>query len=235
MSAPAFSIEVPRRTFLPALPRTGLAAAALVVLALAIRLAFGTVADVAWMIDCNERWLQGAVPYRDFLEINPPASLMLYWPAVAAARALGAPSEWGVLAFGFAAAASAIGLSGLVLRRATTLPASVLLAAIVALLVLPGQSFCERDHLAAVLGLPFLAVALARAERAEVTAWAALLAGVGAGAMAAIKPPYALIGIGVALYLARRLGARAVLRAPGILCRGRDWPHLRGEHWPVLP
>ena len=98
MSAPAFSIYATRRTFLPTLPRTWLAAAMLVVLALTIRFAFGTVADVAWMIDCNERWLLGAVPYRDFLEINPPASLMLYWPAVAAARALGVPSEWGVLA-----------------------------------------------------------------------------------------------------------------------------------------
>src|SRR5580698_5050247 len=130
MSAPAFSIDGSRRTFLPALPKAWFAVAALVVLALAIRFAFGTVADVAWMIDCNERWLQGAVPYRDFLEINPPASLMLYWPAVAAARALGAPGEWGVLAFGFAAAAGAIGFSGLVLRRAAPLPASIPLAAI---------------------------------------------------------------------------------------------------------
>ena len=214
MSAPAFSIYATRRTFLPTLPRTWLAAAMLVVLALTIRFAFGTVADVAWMIDCNERWLLGAVPYRDFLEINPPASLMLYWPAVAAARALGVPSEWGVLAFGLAVSAGAIGLSGLVLRGAPPLAASVPLAAIVALLVLPGESFCERDHLAAMLGLPFLAVALARAERTQVAEWTALLAGLGAGAMAAIKPPYAVIGVGVALYLARRVGWRAVLRAP---------------------
>jgi hypothetical protein len=214
MSAPAFSIDAPRRTFLPALPRAWFAAAGLVLLALAIRFAFGTVADVAWMIDCNERWLAGAIPYRDFLEINPPASLMLYWPAVAAARAVGAPSEWGVLLFGFAASAAAIGVAGLVLRRTPPLPASIPLAAIVALLVLPGESFCERDHLAAVFGLPFLAVALARAERTELALWAALLAGFGAGAMAAIKPPYALIGVGVALYLARRVGWRAVLRAP---------------------
>jgi hypothetical protein len=214
MSAPAVSIEAPRRAVLPALPWMGFAAAALVVLVLAIRFAFGTVADVAWMIDCNERWLDGAVPYRDFLEINPPASIMLYWPAVAAARAFGAPGEWGVLAFGFAAAAGAIGFSGLVLRRAAPLSASVLMATIVALLVLPGESFCERDHLAAVLGLPLLAVALARAERVDIAAWAALLAGLGAGAMAAIKPPYALIGVGVALYLARRVGWRTVLRAP---------------------
>ena len=193
-------------------PGVWVAAAALVAIALAAQLKFGMMADVAWLIDCDERWLGGAVPYRDFFEINPPASLLLYLPAVAAARALGIPSEAAVTAFGFLAAAGAMALSAAILRRAAG-PA-LLLAAIVAFAALPGETFCERDHLAALFGVPFLATALARAERASVPLPLALIAGVGAGAMAAIKPPYALIGLLLAAYLWFRVGRRAVLKAP---------------------
>ncbi len=189
-------------------------AAALVGLALLVQLKFGMMADVAWLIDCDERWLAGAVPYRDFLEINPPASLLLYLPAVAVARTLGLPSEAFVTAFGFLAAGATIGLSALILRRGPPIAPSVGLAAIVALILLPGESFGERDHLAAVFGVPFLAATLRRGDGGRPGFALALLAGVGAGLMAAIKPPYALIGVMLALYLVARVGWRAVLRAP---------------------
>ena len=201
-----------RRAAAFALPGMWAAAAALVALGLAAQLKFGMMADVAWLIDCDERWLAGAVPYRDFFEINPPASLLLYLPAVAAAKLLGVSSEAAVTAFGFLAAAAAIGLSAAILRRAAG-PA-VLLAAIVAFVALPGQTFCERDHLAALFGVPFLSLALARAERAPVPLALALIAGAGAGVMAAIKPPYALIGLMLAAYVWLRVGRRAVLKAP---------------------
>jgi hypothetical protein len=191
--------------------RAWLAAGAIVALAVAVQVRFGMMADVAWLIDCDERWLAGAQPYRDFLELNPPASLWLYGPAVALARALGAPSEAIVSAFGFAAAFGAIGLSALILREAS---ARLALAALVALILLPGQTFCERDHLAAVFGVPFLAVALARARGAAVPVALSAAAGLGAGAMAAIKPPYALIGAVLALYQLRRSGCWATLRSP---------------------
>ena len=79
--------------------------------------------------------------------------------------------------------------------------------------MLPGQSFDERDHLAAVYGLPFLAVSAARAARAPVDARLALLAGLGAGLMAAIKPPYALVAIVLLPYLVRRAGVVPLLKA----------------------
>ncbi len=191
-----------------------LAAAALVAAAVAIQLRFGMMADVAWLVDCDERWLAGAVPYRDFVEINPPASLLLYLAPVAAARALGVAPETAVSVFGFLCAGAALGLSALILRRGPPVGASVALSAIIALVVLPGETFCERDHLAAVFGLPLLAMALARAEGMRVNIALALVAGLGAGAMAAIKPPYALIGLLLAAFVARRTGLRAVVNAP---------------------
>lgn len=209
MSVSALSAGgVPRA---PAVPTIWIATGALFALALATQLTFGMMADVGWLAHCDERWLDGAAPYRDFIEINPPASLLLYLPAVAAARALGLHSELCVAAFTFLAAGTAMALSLAALRRVRP---GVALAAALALVVLPGETFGERDHLAAVFGVPLLALALARAEGERPALWLALAAGVGAGLMAAIKPPYALVGVALALYLAARIGWRAVLRAP---------------------
>ena len=176
---------------------------------------FGLLGDVSWLITVDEKWLGGATPYRDIIEINPPASLMLYWPAVALARELGVAPEFTVAAFGFLSIAAGLALAAAILARAGLmdrlggLGAAV---AVVALAVLPGQSFDERDHLAAVYGLPFLAVAAARAARAPVDARLALLAGLGAGLMAAIKPPYALVAIVLLPYLVRRAGLATLLK-----------------------
>ena len=51
-----------------------------------------------------------------------------------------------------------------------------------------------------------------RARARRIGGWRSL-AGVGAGAMAAIKPPYALVAIALAPYLARRIGVRALIGA----------------------
>jgi len=32
---------------------------------------FGAIADVSWMITICEKWLDGAIPYVDFVETNP--------------------------------------------------------------------------------------------------------------------------------------------------------------------
>ena len=196
-----------------ALAPAWLAGAVPVALAVWTQARFGMMADVSWLIDCDERWLDGAVPYRDFIETNPPASLWLYLPAVAAARALGLRSELLVSAYGFALAAVALALGAAILRRVAPAPA-LAVAAVFALVVLPGQTFGERDHLAAILGAPFVALMLARAEGAGVALPLAVLAGLMAGGMAAVKPPYALIGALPALYVLTRGGWRAALTAP---------------------
>ncbi len=186
------------------------------VAAMLLQWRFGLLGDVSWLITVDEKWLDGATPYRDLIEINPPASLMLYWPAVALARVLGVAPEFTVAAFGFLSIAAGRGHAAAILARAGLLDRLGALAASVALTafaVLPGQSFDERDHLAAVYGLPFLAVSAARAARAPVDARLALLAGLGAGAMAAIKPPYALVAIVLLPYLVRRIGVARLLKA----------------------
>jgi hypothetical protein len=181
-------------------------------IALATQLWFGMLGDVSWLITVDEKWLSGQVPYVDFIEINPPASLLLYWPAVFLAHALGLRAELVVSAFGFASVGASLGLSALITRRAGLtvgpLPYAFVL---IALAVLPGEAFCERDHLAAVYALPFLALCVARAERGSIDLRLAALAGVGVGLMAAIKPPYALAAIAIAPYLWRRIGIRGLI------------------------
>jgi hypothetical protein len=71
------------------------------VVAIGLQCRFGLLGDVSWLITVDEKWLDGATPYRAVIEINPPASLMLYWPAVALARVLGVAPEFTVAAFGF--------------------------------------------------------------------------------------------------------------------------------------
>ena len=38
--------------------------------------------DVSWLITVNEKLLAGQRAYVDFIEVNPPASIWLYTPAV---------------------------------------------------------------------------------------------------------------------------------------------------------
>jgi hypothetical protein len=202
-------------------PAGGLAAALtpIVVIGLAailLQWRFGLLGDVSWLITVDEKWLDGATPYRDIIEINPPASLMLYGPAVALARVLGVAPEFTVAAFGFLSIAAGLGLAAAILSRAGLIDRIGALGASIALIafaVLPGQSFDERDHLAAVYGLPFLAVSAARAARAPLDARLALLAGLGAGLMAVIKPPYALVAIVLLPYIVRRAGIVPLLKA----------------------
>ncbi len=208
-----------RGRFPPAVRRLPVAIAlwlAIGLVAVALQVHYGLLGDVSWQITIDEKWLDGQTPYLDFIEINPPASPLLYWPAVALARLVGVWPEFTVAAFSFLSVAASLGLSAAILRRAELIGRVGPLAlgvALVALAVLPGQSFAERDQLAALYGLPFLALAAARAVRAPVDWPIAVLAGVGAGTMAVIKPPYALVALALAPYLMRRIGARALIGA----------------------
>ena len=213
---PAALLQAHGRAPAGGLPATLAPIVVIGVAAVLLQWRFGLLGDVSWLITVDEKWLDGATPYRDVIEINPPASLMLYWPPVALARALGVAPEFTVAAFGFLSIAAGLGLAAAILRRTGLLDRLGALGASVALVafaVLPGQSFDERDHLAAVYGLPFVAVSAVRAARAPLDARLTLLAGLGAGLMAAIKPPYALVAIVLLPYLVRRAGVVSLLKA----------------------
>ena len=182
-------------------------ALAAIVGAVVAQVNFGAIADVSWMITISEKWLDGAVPYVDFIETNPPAAILLYLPPVALARALGAHAELVVAAWGFAAC----GVSAAV-AAARDMTYSIAWA-LFALTLLPGRAFDERDFYVALLALPALAVTAARAAGAAPGGRSAVLAGLAMAAVVAVKAPYGLLFVGPAAYLATRRGLAAALSA----------------------
>ena len=153
-------------------------------------------ADNSWLIDVCEKMLDGARPYVDVIETNPPAAFLLYMPAVALARLVGLPAEFVVSACVFAGAFASFALAGRVARAAGLIATAELAvlgnAAVFALVLTPGFSFAEREHIAALSILPALAVYAARAGGRPVARGRALAAGLLAGLAMSIKPHFAL-------------------------------------------
>lgn len=151
--------------------------------------------DVSWLITLCEKALDGERPYVDYIEVNPPASIWLYMVPVWLARVLGMRPEWMVDAFVFAAAITALLLSAAILRQAAIFSRQAMfqLAAVFAalLLLLPAQTFGEREHIALMTFLPFLALAVVRAKGFSPALHFVAAAGLGAGITAVIKPHFA--------------------------------------------
>ncbi len=222
-SLPLASVPDPRQGRRLALALASARGAAPFVLALLVLLVaitmqarLGAIGDVSWMITIAEKWLDGAVPYVDFVETNPPAAILLYLPPVALARALGAHPELIVAAWGFAACGACLAASAAILKRAGLLGElglASLGAALIALTLLPGRVFDERDFFIALFALPPLAAVAARASGAKLGPGSVLVAGLGMAMVVAVKPPYALLFAAPAAFLVARQGWRAALGA----------------------
>lgn len=173
------------------------------VIALTLQASMHINADTSWLLYVAERTLDGAVPYRDILETNPPASFLIYMPAVALAQLVGAAPETVTIVLTVMATGFSLALSDLILRRAGLLdPAdrpALLFAAAVLLLVLPLSSFAQREHLALLASLPLLAATAARANGGKPRLWETILAGVGGGVVIAVKPVFGLAFVGPVL------------------------------------
>jgi len=146
--------------------------------------------DVSWLLTVNDHLLAGQRLYVDIIETNPPASVWLYWPGAALARAIGAAPELVTASWVFALGAGAIALAWSIHRRGAA-PFVGALAAF-CFLLLPGYSFAQREHVALLLLLPWLATSATRIEGREPGHRATILAGLGAGMAMAIKPHFVL-------------------------------------------
>lgn len=201
------------------------------VYALVALIALGTIAfhfsgplgpDVSWLITVSERILDGGRLYTDILEPNPPMAGYLYMPPVLLARALSLPAEplvvlWTV-AFGLVMTGYA---SSLVIRH-QLLARAELFWPVTLLLFLSawGEDFAQREHFAAMAGLPLVVVLALRATglRPATSAW--IIAGIAGGFMLAIKPHFALPILLGALYVAWRQRSIRPIFAPEMWLAG---------------
>jgi hypothetical protein len=199
-------------------PLVWLVAVAIAGLSVTAQLAsFGT-PDIGFLLYAAARVLGGARLYRDVVEINPPLIILLNLPIVAAARALSL-SEFAVYRVCVAALlAGDLLLCRAILRHHVAptqmLRRGLLLALVVVLFPLSGESFGEREHLVLAGLLPYLLVVAARHEAHPVSLRIGVGAGIAAGLSIALKPHFVVVWIAAEVYDWARRGRRPALPTP---------------------
>lgn len=173
--------------------------------------------DVSWLLTVNERLLAGAEAYRDIIELNPPASILLYRLPVLAANLLGIRSEYvlaGMLALAIGGVLAWVAriMARYKLSESADNRAFLIVCGLV-LSVLPFDEMAQREHFAAIFMLPYAAVAIARVSGRSVAPADGLIAGAMLGLCIAIKPHFALCALLVCgLEIWRSRNARALFR-----------------------
>lgn len=195
------------------------------VLALAQQALSSLNCDVSWLITTAERVIDGAVLYRDVEEVNPPASILIYMPFLALARAIALPPEAVTVVLVTVLATVSIITSGRLLDPPPETQPQLAGAAAFVLLVLPADLFAQREHIALIAALPMLTVLVGRVEGRAFRRRDAWMAGLGGGIMVAIKPHLLLALLPVAGWaILRQRSARPVLGvewvALALLCVG---------------
>ncbi len=173
--------------------------------------------DAGAILQFSGRWLGGERLYLDLFDINPPMNFMLSLIPAAASRIVGGAvvfPEFVVLL-----AAIAILLAARLTRPILPeAPGRELLvgAAIFALLAYPGDEFGQREHLLAILALPYLGLAAVRSDGkgggSGTIIGVALLAFIGF----ALKPYFALVPLVVEIVVAWRIGIARYRRDPTV-------------------
>lgn len=159
----------------------------------------GLTTDVSWLITIIERMMAGERLYVDVIETNPPFSMWLYYPAVVAAKILDIAPELAVSVFAYLTCAAGFGLTIFIAERGNLLNKAIRWwfwpAVLGILLILPGDSFAQREHFGMALFLPLLALMAWRCQPLgtdDIPSWIALLAGLSGSVMILVKPHWAL-------------------------------------------
>ena len=147
--------------------------------------------DVSYFITADGRILDGAVPYVDIMETNPPLAFWITMPAVWLARFLGLSPHIAYVGYVCLFIAGALGLTRIVLQAAGETrenSSMVLLASAAALTLAPVEAFGQREHFAALLALPYAAAAVQLAEGRAPHTSLRILIGLLCGVGMAFKP-----------------------------------------------
>lgn len=179
------------------------AVAALAVLT--VRLLSAPGVDVSALLTWAERLVDGGKPFVDFVEVNPPGSIMLYVPGVALGRVLGISPEIATNGLVLGLIALSLHLCRSFLNTARTLAhndrPALLAAAIVILGAMPAVAFAQREHIGIIAVLPFLCVCVAEIANNRPAFWLRGIAGLLAGLSMVAKPHFALLLAAVMIHL----------------------------------
>jgi hypothetical protein len=171
--------------------------------------------DVSGLLTWADKMLDGAKPYVDFIELNPPGSFLIYIPGAVLGRWFGVAEEVMVEATVFALMAGSLYLCWLV-ARPSQLIRDIDLAYVVALVIgilsiLPARTFGEREHIGVIALLPLLMLCAARFNGYAPTAIISLSIGFFASIATIAKPHLVLIPMFAVLFVC--VGAQSLRRA----------------------
>jgi hypothetical protein len=184
--------------------------------------AHGTVdSDVAWQLWTARHLNQGAVLYRDIVEVNPPLWFWMGMPVDRAASILGARIEAVLMVVLAALVLLSLQATNLLLRGHSPLRrAPVLAYAAATLFIMPWLHAGQREQLLLIAALPYCALIAARRDRASVRPWLAAAVGAGAALAFALKHYFLIVPVLLELWL--------------LASRKREWRPLRPETIVIL-
>lgn len=129
--------------------------------------------DVSWYLISTSWWLDGLPIYDQIVELNPPLAFYLTAPPVWFSRLLDVSAITTYKVCIFAAIMISLVMARALFYASPTVPVFqrriFLVVSALGLTLLPLRDFGQRDHIFAILFLPFLAMQLSQVEHSKVT------------------------------------------------------------------
>jgi hypothetical protein len=174
--------------------------------------------DVAWVLKSSGRLLDGGVFGRDIVAVNPP---LIWWISalpMAASRILGVAPVTAFNLFMLVLLTFSLVVSERLLRPSVPMVQRIVLLCAAAMLMSfgAGRDFGQREHMAVVLTLPYLALVLSRARGETRDPRLACLVGAAAAVGFAFKPHFLAVPLLIETFLLFMTGFRRTLLRPEV-------------------
>lgn len=168
------------------------------------------ITDISWIFVMCEKILAGEHLYTDIMETNPPMTVLMYMPTVLLSHLVRLSPELLEIALVSLLAWIVINWTSRLLFASGQIQsiARYRVIATLGFVLLPLGCFSEREHIALLVTLPVIAITAARADGYRIDWRVALIAGLGEGFAATIKPQLVLpilLMVGYAMIRTRSL------------------------------
>ena len=178
--------------------------------------------DIAWALHAARSVLEGQRLYVDQIGVNPPLVFVLSIPAAWAAMVTGIDPLACFSVFVVLLALGSLVLSSRLLRTGGVfgegpVRRALLVVLLVALMVVPGGDFGQREHVLLLGLVPYLLLAVLRTEGAAVSSGLAAAVGLFGALGFLLKPYFVPVWALVEAYVVLRVGIRRTLRRPEAL------------------